>query len=250
MAIRKSLTPPNKHRSSAADRPLSQEPRLVRLTAAKILEITLKSDAVGTQEALLTAIKSIHSDPVIIRVIHAAVGPISKSDLDLAATGSRLVIGFNVETHHNIPRLAQDHGVEVRIYQVLYRLIDDLKQIAASLIPPKTEESVTGKAKVIALFNSSRKGIILGCEVREGVLAQGERFRVISAMGPSYSGKIDSLHIGQEVVKEGRKGQQIGIKIADFNRVKVGDWVECYKIGRAEGTRPWHPKPGITRIAA
>jgi translation initiation factor IF-2 len=250
MAIRKVLTPPNKDHSSAADRSLSQEPRLVRLTAAKILEITLKSDTVGTQEALLTAIKSIPSDPVIIRVIHAAVGPIGKSDLDLAATGSHLVIGFNVETHHNIPRLAQDHGVEVRIYRVLYRLVDDLKQIAASLIPPRTEESITGKAKVIALFNSSRKGIILGCEVREGVLAQGERFRVITAMGPSYSGKIESLHIGQDVVKEGRKGQQVGIKIADFNRVKVGDWVECYKVGRTEGTRPWHPKPGIMRIAA
>ena len=250
MAIRKVLTPPNKDHSSAADRSLNQEPRLVRLTAAKILEITLKSDTVGTQEALLTAIKSIPSDPVIIRVIHAAVGPIGKSDLDLAATGSHLVIGFNVETHHNIPRLAQDHGVEVRIYRVLYRLVDDLKQIAASLIPPRTEESITGKAKVIALFNSSRKGIILGCEVREGVLAQGERFRVITAMGPSYSGKIESLHIGQDVVKEGRKGQQVGIKIADFNRVKVGDWVECYKVGRTEGTRPWHPKPGIMRIAA
>ncbi|HAA01930.1 MAG TPA: hypothetical protein DCZ69_16765 [Syntrophobacteraceae bacterium] len=250
MAIRKSLTPPNRNRSSATQRPGFQESRLARLAAAKILEITLKSDAVGTQEAVLTAIKNLHVDPVILRVIHASVGPISKSDLDLAATGSRLVIGFNVEAHPSIPRLAQDHGIEVRIYRVLFQLMDDLKQIAASFIPPKTEESITGKAKVIALFKSSRKGIIVGCEVLDGILAQGERFRVITAMGPAYHGKIESLHIGQEVVKEGRKAQQVGIKIADFNQVKVGDWVECYRAGRFEGSRPWQPKPGILRIAA
>jgi translation initiation factor IF-2 len=250
MAIRKSLTPPHKDHSSAAGRSVNHEPRLARLAAAKILEITLKCDAVGTQEAVLTAIKSIHSDPVIIRVIHASVGPISKSDLDLAATGSRIVIGFNVETHHNVARLAQDHGIEIRIYQVLYRLIDDLKQIAVSLNPPSAEETITGKAKVIALFKSSRKGIILGCEVREGTLTQGERFRVVTAMGPVYTGKIESLHIGQEVVKEGRKGQQVGIKIADFHQVKVGDWVECYKAGRSTTSRAWQPKPGVARIAA
>jgi len=220
------------------------------LEAGNKLEITLKCDTIGSQEAVLAAIQNIPADPVSIRVIHAGVGTIAKSDLDLAATGSRLVIGFNVDAHPTLPRLAQTMGIEVRIYQLIHRLLDELKHLATSLVPPKVEETLTGKGKIISLFKSNRKGIILGCEVQLGLLSVGDRFRVISAMGEVYHGRIQSLHIGSEAVKEGRKGQQVGIKIADFNRAKVGDWVECYKMARPEGTRPWRPKPGIMRIAA
>jgi translation initiation factor IF-2 len=218
--------------------------------AAKRLEITLKCDTIGSKEAILAAIQATESGPVSIRVIHSGVGAISKSDLDLAATGSRLVIGFNVGVHPAIPRLAHDLGIEVRLYQVIYRLLDDLKQTAKSLSPTAPEETITGKAKIIALFKSSRKGIILGCEVTQGVLDQGDRFRVITAMGPVYSGRIEAMHIGKDVVKEGRKGQQVGLKISNFNHVKVGDWVEAFTIGRTREPLPWRPKPGIMRAAA
>jgi translation initiation factor IF-2 len=250
MAHRKPSISPGNSRRSATGRPSGQKPRLVRLEAANKLEITLKCDTIGSQEAVLAAIQNIPADPVSIRVIHASVGTIAKSDLDLASTGSHLVIGFNVEAHPTLPRLAQAMGIEVRIYQLIHRLLDELKQLAASLVPPKAEETLTGKAKVISLFKSSRKGIILGCEVQQGLLSVGDRFRLISAMGEVYNGRIGSLHIGSEAVKEGRKGQQVGIKISDFNRVKLGDWVECFKIARSREILPWHPKPGITRIAA
>ncbi len=250
MARRKSIISPGNSRRFATGRPSGQKPRLVRLEAANKLEITLKCDTIGSQEAVMAAIQNIPADPVSIRVIHASVGTIAKSDLDLASTGSRLVIGFNVEAHPTLPRLAQAMGIEVRIYQLIHRLLDELKQLAASLVAPRTEEILTGKAKVISLFKSSRKGIILGCEVQQGLLAVGDRFRLISAMGEVYNGRIESLHIGSEAVKEGRKGQLVGIKITDFNQAKLGDWVECFRIARSREILPWHPKPGITRIAA
>jgi translation initiation factor IF-2 len=250
MAHRKLSISPGNSRRSATGRPSGQKPRLVGLEAANKLEITLKCDTIGSQEAVLAAIQNIYAGPVNIRVIRASVGTIAKSDLDLASTGSRLVIGFNVEAHPTLPRLAQTMGIEVRIYQLIHRLLNELKQLAASLVPPEAEEALTGKAKVISLFKGSRKGIILGCEVQQGLLSVGDRFRVISAMGEVYHGRIESLHIGSEAVKEGRKGQLVGIKITDFNRAKLGDWVECYKMARPEGTRPWRPKPGIMRIAA
>jgi translation initiation factor IF-2 len=86
--------------------------------------------------------------------------------------------------------------------------------------------------------------------VLDGVLALGDRFRVITAMGPVYSGRIESLHIGKDTVKEGRKGQQVGVKISDFSQAKVGDWVECFTPERPRNHLPWHPKPGIVRAAA
>ncbi len=250
MSHRKSISTPKFDRIEAGSLATGKRRPLQPPDSGKKLEITLKCDSHGSQEALLAAIRSVRADPVTIKVIHAGVGPISKSDLDLAATGSRLVIGFNVEAHPSIPRLAQDMGIEVRLYQVIYRLLEDLEQTAASLLPAPVEETITGKAKIIALFKGSRKGIILGCEVVHGVLTLGDRFRIIAAMGPVYSGKIESLHIGKDNVKEGRKGQQVGLKISDFNQVKVGDWVECFTTRTPRNHLPWHPKPGIMRAAA
>ena len=102
--------------------------------------------------------------------------------------------------------------------------------------------------KVIELFKSSRKGIILGCEVIEGKLALGNNFRVISAMGPIYTGKIDSLHIEKDAVKVARTGQQVGLRISHFNKAKVGDQIECFKPGRSEVIKPWEPTGKIFRF--
>jgi len=250
MSHRKSSTNERAERVAGGSFTPGKERRFRPPDASKKLDIALKCDSIGSREAILAAIEAIRSDPVKIRVIHSGVGPISKSDLDLAATGSHLVIGFEVEVHPGIPRLAQDMGIEIRVYQVIYRLLEDLQKTAASLLPVQVEEAITGKAKVVALFKSSRRGIILGCEVIEGVLGTGDRFRVIAAMGPVYSGRVESLHIGKDTVKEGRKGQQVGVKISDFNQAKVGDWVECFTAERPRNHLPWHPKPGIVRAAA
>ena len=114
---------------------------------------------------------------------------ITKSDLLLALTASKLVLGFNVEVAPKIESLCREQGIEIRLYDVIYNLTKDVQSIANGLVAPdeEDEEKITGKAKVIALFKSSRKGIILGCEVLDGTLVMGKRFRIVSAMGPVYT---------------------------------------------------------------
>jgi translation initiation factor IF-2 len=217
---------------------------------ARKLEVILKCDAVGSVEAAIASVQALKPHAGALQIIHSGVGPVNKSDLTMATTGSRLVVGFNVEVLPGIPHLAQEQGVEVRLFSVIYRLISDLQQIITSLVPTETEEKTTGKARVIALFKSSRKGIILGCEVVEGNLALGNPFRVITAMGPVYTGRIESLQIEKNPVKEVRSGQQVGLKISDFNKVKLGDWVECFITSRPKALPPWTPKPGVFRVSS
>jgi translation initiation factor IF-2 len=216
----------------------------------KRLEIVLKCDSVGSLEAVASTLTHIQTRDVEIGAIHQGVGSISKSDLLMALTGSRLVVGFNVDLLPKIQQLSKERGVEIRLYEVIYKLTEDLSGIANSLIRRVEEaEKITGKAKVIALFKSSRRGIILGCEVMVGTLRVGKDFRVISAMGPIYSGKIGSLHIEKDEVKEAKVGQQVGLKISDFNRAKIGDLVESYEKVRTEAGASWHPKGRIVVVS-
>ncbi len=217
-------------------------------TSLPKLEVVLKCDNVGCLEAVHSIIHSIALPEVAISVIHAAVGDVNKSDIFLAETGSRLIIGFNIDVLPKLDHLLSEHEVEVRLYNVIYTLQDDLAKIAVSMIPHESREAILGKAKVIALYKSSRKGIILGCDVLEDRLALGDTFRLISAMGPVYTGRINSLHIENAAVQKATKGQKVGLKIPDFKKASIGDLVECYTSKRQKGPPSWKPRGGIFRI--
>ena len=214
----------------------------------RTLEIVLKTDSPGSQEAILASLSSMENPEVEIKVIHADIGPISKSDLFLAPTGSRLVVGFNVDIMPKIPQLCKEFGVEVRLYEVIYNLIEDLREIAESWMTREEKEVITGKAKVIALFKADKKGIIIGCEVQEGTLALGKPYRIISAMGPVHAGIIDSLHIEKDAVNSAGVGKQVGLKVYDYKKVKVGDIVECFHTVESKEPKPWTPKTEVFRF--
>jgi translation initiation factor IF-2 len=199
-------------------------------------------------EALSSAILEAAPPKAPISIIHAGVGIIGKTDIFLAETGSRLVLGFNVGTGPDIDKLSAEHGVEVRLYDVIYRLVDDVVQTAHSLLPIEETEEILGRARVVALFKSSRKGIILGCEIVEGRLAVADRFRVIAAMGPVYSGTISSLHIGRDTVRDAKTGQKVGLKIRNFKKAAVGDLVESFLPDSGKKNRPWSPRGGAYRF--
>jgi len=209
------------------------------------LEIVLKCDSAGCLEAVSAAILEAAPAGVTISIIHAGVGPINQTDIFLAETGSRLILGFNVSAGPNIESLAAEHGVETRVYEVIYQLVADIRDTAASLLPAEETDEILGRAKVIALFKSSRKGIILGCEIMAGRLAINDRFRVITAMGPVYTGKIVSLHIGKDAVQVAKAGHKVGLKIPDFKNATIGDLVESFLAGAGKTTRPWSPTGGI-----
>ena len=236
-------TPPGVHVIKAPPAPFAAED-----SERKKLEIVLKSDSSGSEEAVIASLSIMNVPGVEVSVIQADVGSVSKSDLLMAGTGSKLVIGFGVDTMPKLEELSKEQGIEVRLYDVIYTLTNDIRKIASRLVAEE-EEIITGRAKVIALFKSRPGGIILGCEVLAGTLALGKKFRVIGAMGgPMYTGVIESLHIEKDVVKEATVGQQVGVKISDFSKAKIGDLVECFEIRKPKGGGPWYPRGGVFHV--
>lgn len=212
------------------------------------LELVVKCDAAGVIDAVIAAIDAIKVDGVRLQVIHSGVGPISKSDLLMAITGSKLVVGFEVDLMPKLELFIKENGLEVRLYKVIYHLVEDLKSIARSLLPVVPREEILGTARVIALFKTSPKDSILGCEILEGTLEVGRTFRVISAMGPIYTGKIESLQIERKSVIRGKAGQQVGIKIRGFNRAALGDVVESFKVYSLGDSLTWAPKGDVIHV--
>lgn len=206
------------------------------------LELVLKCDSNGVIDAIVSAIARIDVADVRFSVIHSDVGPISKSDLLMAMAGSKLVVGFNVPIMPKLDYLVRENGLEVRIYRVIYSITDDLAKIALSFSPVQTEEQIIGNARVIQLFKTGPKDGILGCEVLSGKLETGAEFRVISAMGPIYAGRIKSLQIDRKTVREARAPQRVGIKIQGFNKAKVDDLVESFKTVLPGKHRTWSPR--------
>lgn len=211
------------------------------------LEFVLKCDSSGSLEAVNESIAKLPPCGAEIAVIHSGIGAISKSDILIAETGSRLIAGFQVDVLPATERELREHDVEARLYSVIYTLTADIKDIAGRLVPTPPAEDILGTARVIALFKSSRKGIIIGCEVQEGALTHGSRFRIISAMGPVYTGRIESMHREDHTVQKALPGQQVGIKIHDFKQVKIGDIVECFRPSPVKPAPPWKPSGKIIR---
>jgi translation initiation factor IF-2 len=212
------------------------------------LSLVVKGDTDGVEEAVCTSLMTNPVPGVALEILHKGVGDIGKNDVMIAADGSRLVVGFNVGVHHGMNELCRELGVEIRLYSVIYQLQQDIAAIAKSLLPRAAEEKILGSARVIALFKSSRKGIILGCQVEQGRLQTGDRFRIISAMGPVYSGVIESLHIERDAVDKATAGRQAGLKVKDFKAVKIGDYVESYRIIPPPSQDKWAPSGKILRL--
>jgi translation initiation factor IF-2 len=208
----------------------------------------LKCDTAGSIEAVTAIVSKMAIPAVDISIIQTGVGDINNSDIMMAETGSRLIVGFQVTALQGIDKELDKHSVEVRLYDVIYKLAADIKSIAESIIPSLSQEEIIGTARIIALFKSSRKGIIIGCEILNGYLVEGKHFRIISAMGPVYAGTIESMHIEKSPVHKATQGQEAGIKIRNFNKVKIGDIVECYRPSPIRKSPRWQPKGEIIRV--
>jgi len=195
----------------------------------KILRIVLKCDAQGSVEALVGALKQIESKKVDLEIIHSAVGPISESDILLASASSAVVIGFNIKVESMAVSAARREGVQVKLYSIIYELIDQIKEAMAGLLDPEHRETVIGHAEVKQVFQLSR-GIVAGCLVTDGRVARVARARVLRKRQPVYDGGISTLRRFQDDVKEVRSGLECGIKLGDFNEYQVGDIIECYQL--------------------
>jgi translation initiation factor IF-2 len=195
----------------------------------KVLRLVLKCDAQGSVEALTTALKQIESKKVDLEMIHAGVGPISESDILLASASSAVVIGFNTKVENMAVSAAKSEGVQIKLYSIIYELLDQIKDAMAGLLDPEFRETVLGHAEVKQVFELS-KGIVAGCLVTDGRIARTARARVIRKRQPVYDGGLSTLRRFQDDVKEVRSGLECGIKLGDFSEYQVGDIIECYQL--------------------
>jgi translation initiation factor IF-2 len=195
----------------------------------KFLRIVLKCDAQGSLEALVGALKQIESKKVDLEIIHSAVGPISESDILLASASNAVVVGFNVKVENMAVSAAKSEGVQVKLYSIIYELLDQIKEAMAGLLEPEHRETVIGHAEVKQVFELS-KGIVAGCLVTNGRIARVARARVLRRRQPVYDGGISTLRRFQDDVKEVRSGLECGIKLGDFSEYQVGDVIECYQL--------------------
>ena len=195
----------------------------------KVLRIVLKCDAQGSLEALTGSLQQIESKKVDLEIIHAAVGPISESDILLASASNAVVVGFNIKVESMAVSAAKREAVQVKLYSIIYELIDQMKDAMAGLLDPEHRETVIGHAEVKQVFKLS-KGIVAGCLVTDGRIARTARARVLRRRQPVYDGGLSTLRRFQDDVKEVRSGLECGIKLGDFSEYQVGDIIECYQL--------------------
>jgi translation initiation factor IF-2 len=195
----------------------------------KVLRMVLKADTQGSVEAIVNALNQIETKKVDLEMIHSAVGPISESDILLASASEAVVIGFNVKVESMAVPAAKREGVQIKLYSIIYELLDQMKDAMAGLLEPELRETVIGHAEVKQVFQLSR-GIVAGCLVTDGRIARTARARILRRRQPVYDGGISTLRRFQDDVKEVRSGLECGIRLGDFSEYQVGDVIECYQL--------------------
>jgi translation initiation factor IF-2 len=199
--------------------------------AGKTLKVVVKADAQGSVEAIVEAIKKIDSDKVSMEVIHSAVGTITESDVSLASASDAVILGFHTRIDNGVSDIAKREGVQIKLYAIIYELIDQVKEAMAGLLDPILKDVVVGSAEVRKIFNLSKGGPVAGCMVTVGRIVRG-KVRVMRRKGLIYEGVTQSLRRFQDEVNEVRAGMECGIRIDGFGDFQPGDTIECYTVER------------------
>uniref|UniRef100_A0A7C4EN11 Translation initiation factor IF-2 n=1 Tax=Thermodesulfovibrio aggregans TaxID=86166 RepID=A0A7C4EN11_9BACT len=202
-----------------------------RIKEGKVKELNLiiKGDVQGSVEALKKAVEDISHPEIKVKVIHTAVGGITESDVNLAVTAQAIIIGFNVRPETKAQELAEQLGVDIRLYSIIYDVIDDVKKALTGMLEPQVREKVTGRAEVRAVFKISKVGTVAGCYVLNGTISRASNgVRIIRDNVVIYEGKLGSLKRFKEDVREVQAGYECGLTIENFNDIKEGDIIENY----------------------
>ncbi len=196
----------------------------------KSLNLIIKADGQGSLEALRARMESLSDDNVDIRVIHGGVGAISPNDVNLASASNAVLIGFNIRPDETARRLAENEGVDLRFYQVIYEIEEDLKKAMRGMLAPVVREVTLGRAEVRQVFKVSKVGTIVGCYVTSGKISRNAKARVIRDAAVVFDGEIESLRRFKDDVREVAEGFECGIQVAKFQDLKEGDVIEAYAI--------------------
>ena len=209
---------------------LDQLHEQLRAGEVKELPVVIKADVQGSVEVLSEMLPKISNDQVKLEVIQASVGGVTESDVILAAASKAIIVAFNVRPERKATELAQREGVDIRLHTIIYELLDELKKAVSGLLAPVIKETYLGRAEVRDTFRIKGAGVIAGCFVQDGMLKRDTDVRVLRDNVVVYTGKLISLRRFKEDVNEVRGGYECGAGISNFNDVKVGDVLECFKI--------------------
>ncbi len=196
----------------------------------KDLNVIIKADTIGSLEAIKKSLDELSTEKVNIRVIHGAVGGISENDVMLAKATNAIIIGFNTRPDPKVREVLEREKVDLRLYSVIYQVIDDIKKAMEGLLEPVEKEVLLGSVEVRATFKIKGVGTVAGCYVLDGKIVRNAKARLVRDGVVIYDGEIENVRRYKEDVQEVAKGYECGIKLKNFNDVKVGDIIECYEV--------------------
>jgi translation initiation factor IF-2 len=210
----------------------SLEQMMNRLQEAghKEFPLLIKADVQGSSEAIVGALDALGTDEVKARVIHSGVGGITESDVTLATASEAQIIGFNVRANKQAREAADREGLEIRYYNVIYDLVDDVKAAMSGMLSPERRETFLGNAEVREIFNITKVGKVAGCLVTEGVVERGAEVRLIRDNVVIHEGKLGTLKRFKDEVKEVQSGQECGMNFVGYQDMRPGDVIECFRV--------------------
>lgn len=199
----------------------------------KTLNIIIKSDVQGSYEALTHSLQRLSNEEVQVQVVHAAVGGVNESDINLAIASNAVVVGFNTRADNNAKKLAESNNIEIRYYNIIYEIIDDVKAALSGLLSPEKREVITGNIEIRQVFTIN-KSVIAGCMVLDGTVKRNARIRIIRDSMVVHTGEFSGLRRFKDDVKEVKAGYECGVSIKDYHDIKEGDIIEAFEVSEIQ----------------
>jgi translation initiation factor IF-2 len=216
--------------SAGTARTLEQMMQQLKEAGRKEFQLLVKGDVQGSVEAIAGALRKIGNDEVEARIVHSGVGGITESDIALANASKAVVIGFNVRANAQAKALADQSGVEIRYYNIIYDLVDDVKAAMSGLLAPTLREIFLGNAQILEVFNISKVGKVAGCRITDGKVERGAKVRLIRDNVVIHEGTLSTLKRFKDEVREVPAGQECGMAFANYQDIRAGDVIECFNV--------------------
>ena len=209
---------------------LEQMMAQAKTAGLKEFPLVIKADVQGSLEAIIGALDKLGTEEVAARVLHAGVGGITESDVTLAEASGVPIIAFNVRAHKEAREAAERAGIEIRYYNIIYDLVDDVKKAMSGLLPPTLRETMLGNAQILEIFKVSKVGNIAGCRVTDGTVERGANVRLIRDNVVIHEGKLSQLKRFKDDVREVTAGMECGMAFEGYQDMRQGDVIECYRV--------------------
>jgi len=206
----------------------------VQAGEAKELNLIVKADVQGSLEPIVSELNKLGEGEIGIKVLYSETGNIGENDIMLASASNAIIIGFNVQADVSARRLAEKEGVDIRLYEIIYRMTEDIEKALNGMLEPKTKDKIIGRAQVLQVFTASKFGKVAGCKVTEGELRRNAKARLYRGTDIVYEGDMGSLRHEKDDVKEVRQGFECGVGFKNFNDIQIGDQLVCYVVEKSE----------------